>query len=290
MSAVRGRLERKGVAMQAMLFTKLFRGLGIEEVAEHTAALGFDGVDLLIRPGHQVEPQAPEAIPAAVARLRAAGLAVSMATTDLTDPTALPAEALLTACAEAGIRLIRLGYWKYDPARGYAACFAAARRNLDALAQLAAATGVRLAIQLHGETIHGSGAQAAALLAGHDPALLGAYPDPGNQVVQDGREDWRFTFDALRPWLCCVGVKNGGWFPAELAPSGQRRWRSDWLGIPDGMVPWDEILGFLVETGYDGLLSFHSHYEVPLPQALDQTRLDLAYARRLIAAPVPVLA
>ena len=168
-----------------------------------------------------------------------------MATTDLTDPARMPTEKLLAACAEAGIGLIRLGYWHYDPQVGYAEGFDAARRQLDELDRLAENTGVRLAIQLHGGTIHASGCQTAALLAGHDPARLGAYPDPGNQTVQDGREDWRFTFDVLRPWLCCVGVKNGGWFPADLAPSGQRRWRSDWYGIPDGMVPWDEILAYL---------------------------------------------
>lgn len=268
--------------MQTVLFTKLFRGRSLEEIGASAAALGFDGIDLLIRPGHQVEPGDPAAIAAAVRRLAEDGLATPMATTDLTDAAAPWAEPSLAACAEAGIGLIRLGYWKYDPARGYAACFEAARRDLDGLAVLAAKTGVRLAIQLHGDTIHGSGAQTAALLADHDPALVGAYPDPGNQTVQDGREDWRFTLDILRPWLCCVGVKNGGWFAGELAASGQRRWRSDWLGIPDGMVPWDEIAAFLVETGYAGPLSFHSHYEVPLPQVLAQTGLDLGYVRRLI--------
>jgi sugar phosphate isomerase/epimerase len=141
---------------------------------------------------------------------------------------------------------------------------------------------------LHGGTIHASGCQAAALLAGHDPQRIGAYPDPGNQTVQDGREAWRFTFDVLRPWLCCVGVKNGGWFPGELAPSGQRRWRSDWYGIADGMVPWDDILAYLSESGFDGLLSFHSHYEVPLPQVLAQTRVDLEFVRRQLA-PQPVV-
>ena len=276
-----------GDKVQTVLFTKLFRGQGIDEIGTTAAALGFDGIDLLIRRGTPLEPETPSAIPDAVRRLGREGVAVPMATTDLTDPAAMPAERLLAACAEAGIRLIRLGYWKYDPSRGYAACFETARRNLDALALLAAKTGIRLAIQLHGDTIHGSGAQAAALLAGHDPALIGAYPDPGNQVVQDGREDWRFTFDILRPWLCCVGVKNGGWFPADLAPSGQRRWRSDWLGVADGMVPWDEIVAFLVETGYAGLLSFHSHYEVPLPQVLEQTRLDLRFVQRLLGAPGP---
>lgn len=275
--------------MQTVLFTKLFRGLATEEMAEATANLGFDGIDLLIRPGHQVEPQAPDQIQAAVRVLQEAGLTVPMATTDLTDPSQFPTERLLAACADAGIKLVRLGYWKYDPATGYAALLETAQRHLHDLVEIAERTGVRLAIQLHGGTIHGSGAQAAALLAGHDPRIIGAYPDPGNQVVQDGREDWRFTFDVLQPWLCCVGVKNGGWFAGEVAESGQRHWRSDWLGLADGMVPWDDILTYLTETGYDGLLSLHSHYEVPLPQVLDQTRVDLNFVRRLIETRTPAL-
>jgi sugar phosphate isomerase/epimerase len=263
--------------MDIVLFTKLFRDRDLDEIATAATDLGVDGIDLLIRPGHQLEPAAPERIAEAVRFLEGNGLRVPMATTDLTDPARIPAERLLASCAEAGIGLIRLGYWHYDPQVG------TARRQLDELERLAERAGVRLALQLHGDTIHASGCQAAALLAGHDPTHIGAYPDPGNQTVQDGREDWRFTFDVLRPWLCCVGVKNGGWFPADLASSGQRRWRSDWFGIADGMVPWDEILDFLTESGYDGLLSFHSHYEVPLTQALAQTRVDLEFVRRQLA-------
>lgn len=272
--------------MNTVLFTKLFRGCELEAIAESAAELGFDGIDLLVRPGHQLEPTAPERIPGAVRLFERYGLRVPMATTDLTDPAKLPTERLLARCAEAGITTIRLGYWQYDPRAGYAACLGRARRELDQLARLAEKAGVRLAVQLHGGTIHGSGAQAAALLADHDPSHLGAYPDPGNQAVQDGREDWRFTFDILRPWLCCVGVKNGGWFPADMAASGQRRWRSDWFGIADGMVPWDEILAFLTDAGYDGLLSLHSHYEVPLAQVLAQTRVDLEFVRRQLATPL----
>lgn len=275
--------------MQTVLFTKLFRGRSLADIAAASTDLGFDGIDLLIRPGHQAEPDHPRSILEAARHLEQAGLQVPMATTDLTDPASVAAEQTLGACAEAGIRLIRLGYWKYDPQRGYAACFDSARRDLDGLVRLAEKHGVRLAIQLHGDTIHGSGAQAAALLARHDPALLGAYPDPGNQTVQDGREDWRFTFDILGPWLCCIGVKNGGWFPADLSLAGQRHWRSDWLGVPDGMVPWDDIATHLKESDYRGLLSFHSHYEAPLPQVLEQTRVDLGYMKRAIGAPEPSL-
>jgi len=268
--------------MQSVLFTKLFRGLSVEAMAEAASKVGFEGIDLLIRSGHQVEPDKPEGILATVRTLGEAGLTVPMATTDVTDPEVLPTERLFASCAEAGITVIRLGYWNYDPMIGYASLLETARRNLSDLAAIAQRTDIRLAIQLHGGTIHGSGAQTAALLAGCDPKVIGAYADPGNQTVQDGREEWQFTLDVLRPWLCCIGMKNGGWFASEIAASGQRRWRSDWLGLADGMVPWDDIVSHLVATGYDGLLSFHSHYEVPLPQVLDQTRTDLNYVRRLI--------
>src|SRR3954451_8210069 len=139
--------------MDIVLFTKLFRGCELEEIATAANDLGVDGIDLLIRPGHQVEPEAPERIPAAVRYLQQQGLQVPMATTDLTDPAKMPAERVLAACAEAGIGLIRLGYWPYDPQVGYAAGFETARRQLDALDRLAEQTGVRLAIQLHGGTI-----------------------------------------------------------------------------------------------------------------------------------------
>jgi len=156
--------------MDSVLFTKLFRGCELETIANTATDIGFDGIDLLIRAGHQLEPTAPEHIRDAVRLFERRGLQVPMATTYLTDPAQLPAEQLMASCAEAGITLIRLGYWKYDPQLGHAACFETARRQLDQLARLAEKTGVRLALQLHGGMIHGSGAQATALLAGHDPA------------------------------------------------------------------------------------------------------------------------
>jgi sugar phosphate isomerase/epimerase len=272
--------------MQSVLFTKLFHNHSISEIAVAAKELGFDGIDLLIRPGFQVEPTRPEALPAAIRTLKNAGLSVPIATTDLTDPAQdTTTERLLQACAEEDVRLIRLGYWKYDPQRGYQSCFDTARRDLDALETLARKMGITLLIQLHGGTIHSSGPLTAALLTEHDPKYLGAYPDPGNQSVQEGRENWRLTLDLLQPWLRCIGVKNGGWFPVKYAlnGSGQRRWQSDWMGIADGMVPWDEIINHLATTGYNGLLSFHSHYEVPFAQVLEQTRADLQFVHRLLA-------
>jgi hypothetical protein len=61
------------------------------------------------------------------------------------------------------------------------------RRHLDILERLARGVDAHLAIQLHGATIHSSWHLTAVLLDGHDPAYLGAYPDPGNQAVRPAR-------------------------------------------------------------------------------------------------------
>jgi sugar phosphate isomerase/epimerase len=186
---------------------------------------------------------------------------VPMVTTDITDPDRFPTRKTLDACARSGVSLVRLGYWTYDGGARYDELLARARRDLDQLDALAAEYRLKLAVQLHGGTLHTSGATTRALLAGHNPERIGAYPDPGNQAVQDGRDDWRLTFDLLSKWLCCVGVKNG---------------------VADGMVPWADIIAHLVRVDFAGILSFHSHYEAPYAQVLDQTRTDLRYVRRLI--------
>lgn len=265
-------------AMSVLLFTKLFGSRPAGEIAPVAADLGFDGIDLLIRPGCTLAPDTVTDLPRVVEEFGSHGVPVSMVTTDLTDPDVYPVEAVLGACADAGISLVRLGYWSYDGSAPYLAVREQADRDLDRLAEHAEHFGVRLAIQLHGGTIHSSGGLTRTLLERHDPSLVAAYPDPGNQAVQDGREDWRLTFDLLEPWMACVGVKNGGWFVDV-----DKGWRSEWLGLSDGMVPWRDIAGWLHAHAFEGPLTLHSHYERPYDQVLAQTRSDLEYVRSVLA-------
>lgn len=270
------------MTMDIAYFTKTLQGLPLERAAETTAALGFDWVDLLIRDGHAVTPDHPDGIAPAVATFASRGLRTAMATIDATRPDE-PSATLLTACRDAGVRLVRLGFWRFDPARPRQELVDQALRDLDGFERLAGQLGIKLMIQLHGGSIHSSGAQTAQLLIGRDPKLIGAYPDPGNQTIQEGSENWRQTLAILEPWFCCMGVKNGGWSAGLFRPSGQREWRAEWCALDEGMVPWDEIIPHLVATGFGGPLSLHSHYRIPQDQALAKVRADLVYLRKLIA-------
>lgn len=268
--------------MKTVLFTKLFGRRAVDEIGETALELGFDGIDLLIREGFSASPDDPASISRNATSLAGLGVPVVTATCDLTDPRVFPADTVLGRCSDAGIPTLRVGYWFYDGTVPYRDVLATAQRDLDALEHLAGRHGVTLLVQLHGGTIHASGALASRLFEGRDPKAVGSYIDPGNQAVQDGREDWRLTFDLIGDRLHCVGVKNGAWSAGGLAPSGQRRWSSDWCGVPDGYVPWDAIIEYLTSTGFSGVLSFHGHYALPYAQVVDQTRTDLRFIRRLM--------
>jgi sugar phosphate isomerase/epimerase len=255
--------------MRVIVFTKPFGGAGADELAGRLAELGADGADLVVRDGQTVTPADPRGIITAGRALERVGLGLDVVTTDLVDadPTA---ERILAACAEAGVRLVRTGFFRYHPDRGYARCLEAARRGLAGLARVADRHGVRLAVQLHHRTIHPSAAHALRLIGDLDVQI---YADPGNQA-KEGSEDWRLSLDLIGHRLACLGVKNAAWW------RGADGWTCDWVPLADGVVPWPGIIAGLRDRGYPGPLSLHVHYPAPdLPAAL---RTDLTVLRGLV--------
>ena len=87
------------------LFVKPWKSLTLRQLASHVKALGFDLIELPVRPGFPVEPQSIERdLPAAVKLLADEGLRVL----NITAANSLKDERLYRACAEAGIGMNRV--------------------------------------------------------------------------------------------------------------------------------------------------------------------------------------
>src|SRR6056297_2132433 len=68
-------------------FTKCLQFLSYDEIGEVLARLGFDGADLIVRPGGQVLPERVKTdLPSALKALRRHGVASEMITTAINDP------------------------------------------------------------------------------------------------------------------------------------------------------------------------------------------------------------
>ena len=67
--------------MQIVLNSKFFRTLSVGDLAAKVQALGFDGIDVNVRPGHPVNPaNVATALPEAVALWKKQGLVCPLAT------------------------------------------------------------------------------------------------------------------------------------------------------------------------------------------------------------------
>jgi len=53
--------------------------------------------------------------------------------------------------------------------------------------------------------------------------------------------------------------------------------------LSEGLVPWQEVFGYLKKIGFDGPISIHSEYEnVDIGTLISQTKKDLDYIRRIL--------
>lgn len=270
-----------GPVMEVIYFTKFLAGLGPEEIGETAAGLGFGGLDVAIRRGHAVTPaNVAQALPEAMELWRRRGLSVPLATldTDWADPEAPEAETIFTACAEAGIPYLKLGYWRWRPGQHYWEGVDDIRRALTKFEKLGARHGVCSLVHTHSGNCYGANASAAThLVTGFDPRWIGIYLDPAHLALCG--EPLAMALDIASDYLRMLAAKNVRYLPA--AGEGQG-WTREWCLLCDGLVDWPAALQVLEEAGYDGPISLHGEYSGTPDRAmiLGRVEKDLAYLRR----------
>jgi len=163
----------------------------------------------------------------------------------------VPQDAVLSATLQAadilGAPIVRaFSYWReQDPN----AALSEAGHELHAAAERAHAAGVTLALENEHECNVATSAEAFAALAAADSPHLRLIWDPGNAAMLAPSS---FTglggLEDIRRRVAHVHVKD--------VTASQK-----WTRIGDGIVDFAAMLRYLDETGYDGYLSFETHYE-----------------------------
>ena len=106
--------RRPGGTRSYCFFSKHLPDLDWTDLAAATIDMGFDGIDLTVRPkGHVAPERVTEDLPRALDAIRAKGTTVAMITTELTSASHPTANADLRGAGKAGIKLAKVGYWKY---------------------------------------------------------------------------------------------------------------------------------------------------------------------------------
>ncbi|MBM3889643.1 MAG: sugar phosphate isomerase/epimerase, partial [Verrucomicrobia bacterium] len=148
--------------MQLIMFSKMLGKLSVADAAKTIKSLGFQGVDLTVRPGGHLLPEnVRRDLPVAVQAIHAAGLEMPMLTTGVVDASAPYSEDIFATAASCGAKYLKLGYWRYQKFGTLRAEMDTCRRALAGIAKLAAKHEVVAGLHIHSNSFLSEGKSSA---------------------------------------------------------------------------------------------------------------------------------
>jgi sugar phosphate isomerase/epimerase len=257
------------------IFSKHMAQLDWDQLGREAKRIGFDGVDLTVRPQGHVEPQrVKEDLPAAVAAIRAHQLQVPMITTGVTTASDRAADPTLATAGELGIPFWKPGYVRYN-LDDVEASLTRARQGYASLVALGKRYRIAAGFHNHsGDYVGAAVWDLRSLLEDLDPQWAGYYFDPGHATIEGGLAGWRIAQTIVSQRLKMVAVKDFYWTRTA------RGWKPEWCPLGEGMVDWDKVFANLARTGFRGPISLHIEYETK--NELDAIARDFAFLRRQV--------
>jgi len=252
------------------VFTKPWR-TPLVKLGEFVAGLGFDAIELPVRPGYQVEPEdVTQGLPKAAEELAKCGIRIA----SVAGPTD---ETTMAACADVGIPIIRICVEMHDQER-YMAFEARLQKEFDALVPLLDRYGVTLGIQNHygREVCNAMGIR--HLIEKYDPKHIAAVWDAAHCALNG--ESPEMAIDIVWSHLCMVNLKNAFWKRQNGPEAEYAKWEPYWTSARHGLASWPAVVAELGERGYSGVVCLTAEYsdKHSVNRLIAQ---DIAYAKSL---------
>ncbi|MFH1570668.1 MAG: sugar phosphate isomerase/epimerase [Gemmatimonadota bacterium] len=252
----------------------------LPELARKVRALGFDGVELPVRPGYQVEPDmVGKGLPEAARILREEGLKIG----SVAGPTD---EATIAACGAAGAPMIRVCEG-IDMKVGYLASEKRIRERYDALLPALERHGVAIGVQNHCDYCVGSAIGMMHLIEGYDPARICAVLDPAHCAVDGEPED--MAIDICWSHLRLVNFKSAFHRRVNGPEEVEARYAIHWTTCHHSGFSWSKAIRALLERGYRGDLCLPAEYtnlakggQLMGDEVIRPLKIDLDYMNQLL--------
>ena len=260
------------MSVRYSVFTKPWK-MPLPELGEHVRGLGFDGIELPVRPGFQVEPEnVGRDLPKAARLLRDYGVSIDSVAGPTDEPT-------IAACAEARVPIIRICV-SIPANESYLEAEARLQREYDGLVPLLDRYGVTLGIQNHCDRCVANAMHLRHLMEKYDPKHIGAVWDAAHNALNG--EDPDLALDIVWSHLCLVNLKNAYWQRVNGPEAEVAQWRHYWTTGRHGLASWPRVADELKRRGYDGVVCLTAEYsdEHSVNRLVAE---DIAFARSLFA-------
>ncbi|MDQ8187917.1 sugar phosphate isomerase/epimerase family protein [Pelagicoccus sp. SDUM812002] len=239
------------------LFSKHLQFLGYQELAETAKSIGFDGIDLTVRPGGHVLPERVEQdLPKVVDACREQGLETPMMTTTVEDADDPLDQAVLITASQVGIDFYRMNWLRYEEDISMPDSLQLCRERIQKLDSLNQKLGIVGCYQNHAGTLVGASPwEVWQILQDASPEQFGAQYDIRHATVEGGRS-WPNGLRLLNDRIKTIVIKDFKW----VLEDGRTRLVNTPLG--EGMVDFPNYFRRLKDAKIDAPISFHFEYEL----------------------------
>ncbi len=240
------------------VFTKCLQFLNYDEMANVLAKNGFDGADLTVRRGGQVNPENVETdLPKAIKSLRNAGVDSNMIVTDINDPENPLSKRVLKTMADLGIQYYRMGYINFDDKKSVPQNLDEIQLTFEKLEKLNKQYGVTGNYQNHsGTRVGGPVWDLYYILKDRNPDYIGVQYDVRHATVEGGIS-WPMGMKLLAPWIRTTDIKDFIWEKNEKG-----KWALKNVPLGEGMVDFDKYFGLYKELNIEAPVSIHYEYDL----------------------------
>lgn len=195
-----------------------------DEIADAVIEMGFDGLDITVRPypGHVDPEKVAEQLPPFVKTIRKHGLLVRTITCPITDADSPRAEQILQTASSLGITHYWWGTFRYEPGKPVMPQLEALKPRVAKLAALNAK--YKMTAMYH--TYSGSGTVGAAIwdllyvLKNFEPAQVGFHYDIGHMTNAGGNGTWALNMRAAGPYIAGISAKDSVFEPTLVVNEG----------------------------------------------------------------------
>ena len=240
------------------IFTKCLQFLNYNEMAEVVAQQGFDGADLVVRPGGQILPENVKTdLPKAMKALHKVGIGSNMIVTAITNASDPLTVDILKTMADEGIKYYRMGYLNYNPKKTVPENLDDLRKTFEKLENLNRKFGICANYQNHsGTRVGGPVWDLYYLLKERDPEYIGVQYDIRHATVEGG-VSWPVGMKLLAPWIRTTDIKDFIWGKNE-----QGKWEIIDTPLGEGMVDFEKYFTLYKDLGIQAPVSIHYEYNL----------------------------
>ncbi len=227
-----------------------------QTLANTVAELGFDGIDLTVRPDGHVLPEKVETdLPKAVQAAKNANIEIPMMVTSILQADALSERVLKTASLQK-IAHYRMGWYHLEMQKDIMAQVGVFAQQMKDLAVLNKKFTISGEYQNHGGQYLGAAVwDLQPIFKNINSPLLGCQYDVNHATAESGA-NWEIGFRLIAPYIKSIAIKD---FKYELKDGKLLK-----IGCPlgEGIIDWKKYLQLLKQYNINVPITMHFEYEL----------------------------